>query len=294
MVCKVYQIQFSVASIEVLLTSPISPETMQITDRYRSFMENIGKPTYHIDLEWKEFSEKPVKRPQLIFDPGEIWQMYRDESLWYAAFSYQDKLAPFEKRDRLEANAAWNQIRLWESRSRPDWRSLLNSGVGELMIRTAILFTKGLVFHASGLDDNGKGIVFIGHSGAGKSTQVQMWQEESGVVAMNDDRIAVRIGEEGPMCYGTPWGGTANIAKNHAAPLKAMIILEQAPENSIQLYANEKVPVELMARTFLPYWDKGLMQLAMENLERIIQQVPVYLLRCRAEKSVIPLVRSVI
>lgn len=289
-----YNIRFSVASIEVMLRSPISPETLRIADRYQSFMENTGKVSYHIDLEWVEHEGVLGKQPKLIYDPGEIWQMYRNESSWYAAFSYQDALAPFENRDRLETNATWNQMRLLENNSRPNWISLLNSGAGELMIRTAILFAKGLVFHASGLDDNGKGIVFIGHSGAGKSTQVQMWQEEPGVVAMNDDRIAVRIGDKGAMCYGTPWGGTANIAKNHSASLKAMIILEQAPENSIQLYSNEKVSIELMARTFLPYWDHDLMGLALDNLERIIQHVPVYLLRCRPEKSVIPLVRSVL
>ena len=139
---------------------------------------------------------------------------------------------------------------------RSAWQSLLNIGAGELILRTAILFTGGLVFHASGLDDNGKGIVFVGHSGAGKSTQVGLWSQEPGVIAMNDDRIAVRVEANGAMCYGTPWGGTADIARNHAAPLSALIVLEQAPENAIQPLAPAAAASLLTARAFLPYWDR--------------------------------------
>jgi hypothetical protein len=94
-----------------------------------------------------------------------------------------------------------------------------------LMLRTTILFTGGLVFHASAVNDNGHGIVFVGHAGAGKSTQRGLWSNRPGVIAMNDDRIAVRVEARGPTCYGTPWGGTADMARNHAAPLAAGIMV---------------------------------------------------------------------
>jgi hypothetical protein len=149
-----------------------------------------------------------------------------------------------------------------------------------------------LVFHSSGLDDNGKGIVFIGHSGAGKSTQLGLWSQEPDVIALNDDRIAVRVEARGPMCYGTPWGGSADIASNHAAPLAALIVLEQAPENAIRALARADAAPLLAARAFLPFWDQSLMLRAMANLNTILAHVPVYRLRCRPEMAVIPLVRS--
>ena len=78
------------------------------------------------------------------------------------------------------------------------------------------LYTGVLVFHSSGIDDNGKGIVFIGHAEAGKSTQAEICSKEPGVIAMNDDRVAVQLNEGKPICYGTSWGGTSEIARNHS------------------------------------------------------------------------------
>jgi hypothetical protein len=164
----------------------------------------------------------------------------------------------------------------------------------EAALRTDILFNGGWAFHSSGLDDNGKGIVFIGHSGAGKSTQVGLWNQEPGVIAMNDDRIAVWVEAGGPMCYGTPWGGTADIARNHAAPLSDLVVLVQAPENAIQWLSPAGALSLLNARGFLPYWDPELMQRALANLSAILARTPVYRLRCRPEPAVIPLVRSVL
>ena len=73
-----------------------------------------------------------------------------------------------------------------------------------------------------------------------------------------------------------------------------MIVLEQAPENAIEPLAPAAAASLLAARAFLPYWDPALMPRAMANLDAILARVPVYRLRCRPEKAVIPLVRSVL
>jgi hypothetical protein len=162
------------------------------------------------------------------------------------------------------------------------------------VFRTRILFAGGFVIHASGLDDNGRGILFTGYSGAGKSTQAALWSQFPGVVVMNDDRVAVRVEGDGAAVYGTPWAGEMNSPRNHNAPLSAVFILEQAPENSILRLPNEASAPVLLARSFLPYWDLALMGRALQILDALLDRVPVYLLRCRPEPSVIPLVRSVL
>jgi hypothetical protein len=114
------------------------------------------------------------------------------------------------------------------------------------------------------------------------------------VIAMNDDRIAVRAEENGPMCYGTPWGGSSDIARNHAAPLSALFLLEQAPENAVEPLSPAAAAPQLAARAFLPYWNSALMRRALDNLNTLLKLVPVYRLRCRPERAVISLVRSVV
>ena len=291
-----HKIPIRIANILIELTSPLSAAELGIEGRLGPFRATGApeQPLARVALRWEESTHPPAPRGDLIYDPGSLWKMYREGPDYYAALTYQSEGQAAQAQSLLRANPAWNDLTLTEQRAGAQWQSLLNIGAGELILRTAILFTGGLVFHSSALDDNGQGIVFIGHSGAGKSTQVDLWSQEPGVIAMNDDRIAVRMEADGPMCYGTPWGGTADIARNHAAPLAALIVLEQASENAIQPVAPAAAASLLAARAFLPYWDPALMQRALANLNAILAHVPIYRLRCRPERAVIPLVRSVL
>jgi hypothetical protein len=290
---NLHNIPLNIANIFIDLISPLSAAELGIEPRLGPFFGEPDNPVARVSLRWEESDGAPSPCGELIFDMGFswgfIWRMYRDGKEYYAAISY-----PSGMQGVLHANATWDDVTLAEQRTGVQWQSLLNIGAGELIFRTAILFSGGLVFHSSGLDDNGRGIVFIGHSGAGKSTQVGLWSQEPGVIAMNEDRIAVRVEAGCPMCYGTPWGGTADTARNHAAPLAALIMLEQAPENTIQPIQPAAAASMLAARAFLPYWDQSLMSHAMANLNAILERVPVYLLRCRPEPAVVSLVRSVL
>ena len=291
---SLHHIPISIANILIELTSPLSAAELGIEQRLGPFFGATEKPLRRVALGWAESLSAPDPQGDLIYDPGSIWRMYRLGQDYTAVLTYQSEDQPAQAQSVLRARPAWDDLALTEQRYAASWQSLINIGAGELILRTAILFTGGLVFHSSGLDDNGKGIVFLGHSGAGKSTQVGLWSQQPGVIAMNDDRIAVQVEAGGPKCYGTPWGGTADIARNHAAPLVALIVLEHAPDNAIQLLAPAMAAPLLLARAFLPYWDCSLMRRAMENLNALLARVPVYRLRCRPEPGVIPLVRSVL
>lgn len=300
-----HTIPITIAEILIELTSPLSAAELGIEERLGPFIGTTENPRARLALCWEESHTPPVPPGELIYDPGSIWKMYRNEEDYYASLTYQDEGRAAQTQSLLRANPAWNDLTLTEqrtlrpgsaspSRSGQAWQSLLNIGAGELILRTSILFTGGLIFHSAGLDDNGQGVVFVGHAGVGKSTQLGMWNQEPGVIAMNDDRVAVRVTESGPMCYGTPWGGTADIARNHAAPLAALIVLEQAPKNEITPLSPAEAAPLLAPRAFLPYWDAAPMRRAMSNLNTILANVPVYRLRNRPEKTTIPLVRSVL
>ena len=291
---RLHEIPIGIGNLLIELSSPLSAAELGIEGRLGPFFGAPEKPSARVALRWEESTSPPAPRGHLVYDPGSIWKMYREGQDCCAALTYQREGLAAQAQSTLHANSAWDSLTLTEQRTGADWQSLLNVGAGELLFRTAILFTGGLVFHASGLDDNGKGVVFVGHAGAGKSTQLAQWSDEPGVIAMNDDRIAVRAEAGGPECYGTPWGGTANIARSHAAPLAAVILLEQAPENSIEPILPAAAASLLAARAFLPYWDSSLMLRALANLSAILARVPVYRLRCRPERATVPLVRSVL
>jgi hypothetical protein len=294
-----HDIPISVAAIQIELRSPLPAAALGIVQRLGPFFGRVPQPVARIALRWEESPDMPTPRGTLIYDPGSVWRMHRAGNEFDAAITYHDGQQPVQSHSLLRANAAWDDATLiehrWVPAGRPSgsaWQSTLNVGAGELLLRTAIVGTDGLILHASGIDDHGSGIVFVGHSGAGKSTQIELWADEPGVVAMNDDRIAVRVGAHTTMCYGTPWGGAANIARNHAAPLRAIVLLEQAPENRLEPLTPATAAPLLVARAFLPYWDTALLRRALATLDKISACVPLFRLRCRPEKRVIALLRA--
>lgn len=162
-----------------------------------------------------------------------------------------------------------------------------------LLFRYSLLFHRGIVVHASTIQWNGKAIMFSAPSGTGKSTHVRLWQQALGndIKVLNDDTPAVRFaGNHGPRVYGTPWCGSSNMHCNDSAPLGAIVLLQQAPENSLQRLNRQQAAAMLMPRSFLPYFDRHMLSLACDTLEAMISSVPVYLLKCLPNQEAMEMV----
>lgn len=65
-----------------------------------------------------------------------------------------------------------------------------------------------LLMHASVIRNDGRGYLFLGKSGTGKSTHTRLWLSHiPGSDLMNDDNPVVRVVEGTVYVYGSPWGG---------------------------------------------------------------------------------------
>ncbi len=95
--------------------------------------------------------------------------------------------------------------------------------IDELVMMHRLSRGEGVEVHALGLvDRDGSGYLFLGHSGAGKSTTARLWQAEPGVRLLSDDRIILRKQNSTFWMYGTPWHGDAGVASPARAPLSAI------------------------------------------------------------------------
>ncbi len=244
-----------------------------------------------IRIQWRRVARlTTISEACLAYDPGGIWRMYRNPNRdgWVADIRYE-KQTPTA---RITIDDKWSDVEFREIPYPDEAFSPLCYGGLELLVRTRLLDCCGIVFHASGIDDSGSGIMFVGHSGAGKSTQADIWSTHSGAILINHDRMAVRMQDSGVTLHGLPWGGSAKITLNHSAPLKAIVLLEQSDRNSISPVPTLEAVAELISCTFLPYWDEERMEKAFSIIEELTARVPVLRLRCRPEPAVIELVRS--
>lgn len=145
-----------------------------------------------------------------------------------------------------------------------------------------------LLIHASFVDCNGVGVVFTGPSGVGKTTQARLWEEHLGARIVNGDKVFVRKTDEGAFAYGTPWKGSSEYCLDRKAPLKAIIILRQAQYNKISKL-DSAAAESLMPHIFFPYWDETCMGNALDTFDKLIADVPVFLLECRPDEEAVRL-----
>ena len=139
-----------------------------------------------------------------------------------------------------------------------------------------------LLFHSSVTVRGGKGYMFLGHSGTGKSTHSQQWKAAfEDATLLNDDNPAVVISEEGEVrVYGTPWSGKTPCYKNESAPVAALVQLAQAPENAIyQMRMTKAYPFILASVSGMKIMPQTMDQIY-ESIARLLELIPVYHLDC--------------
>ncbi len=187
----------------------------------------------------------------------------------------------------MDVNDTWRDATLQYLDNGNEWEWKRTNSLFEILFRNNLIFNEGIVLHASAIEWQGKAIVFTAPAGTGKTTQSNLWKQHMNAVVLNGDRPAIKTIDKEVFIYGTPWSGSSKDYINKRAPLAALVLLEQAPENSVRQLSSEEALMKIMPRFFLPYNDQHMMELAMNTIERILQLKPVYLLRCRPDKGAV-------
>lgn len=149
-------------------------------------------------------------------------------------------------------------------------------------------------FHSSLIDYQGHGLMFLGPSGIGKTTQAELWNQYRDALIINGDIVFVQETEKDFLGWGTPWHGSSPYCENTNVPVEALIILKQAPENSIRkLEGFEKVSA-VSNSVFYPRWLENGMELCLETLDHLLSKLPVYELSCRPDEEAVELTEKTI
>jgi len=194
----------------------------------------------------------------------------------------------------IEADSSWSHITIIHREEDKHAGDVFCEYLGNFIISNKIILSDGIILHASSVASEGKGIAFTAPSGTGKSTHAAMWVKYHHASVINDDCPALRYNNGSTVIYGTPWNGSDRSSSNLCATLNAVVILEQAKQNEIRsLSAAEAIPM-LLPRLFLPYYNPILMDRALENADRIFRSIPIYHLKCRADRMATELVRQCI
>lgn len=144
-----------------------------------------------------------------------------------------------------------------------------------------------LEMHSSVVVNGGKGYLFLGKSGTGKSTHSGLWLKHiPGTWLLNDDNPVLRLMPGGDVrVFGSPWSGKTPCYKALSVPAGAVVRLSQAPYNKIERLTGVKAYASLMASasSFRPFSE--LANHWHNTLEAMTGVVPCYHLECLPDEA---------
>ncbi|NDV83800.1 hypothetical protein [Bacteroides sp. 51] len=146
-----------------------------------------------------------------------------------------------------------------------------------------------LMFHASVIRHQGRGYLFLGKSGTGKSTHSRLWLKHiEGAELLNDDNPIVRHFPDGrTIVYGSPWSGKTPCYRNEEVPLGAFVRLHQAPENKITRERSARAFASLLPSCSCLRQDEEQYNHICNTITAIATTVPVYDLECRPDEEAV-------
>ncbi len=155
-----------------------------------------------------------------------------------------------------------------------------------------LLERKTFVLHSALIQYRGRGIGFTGPCGIGKSTQADLWEKHLGARILNGDRAALKEEKNQWKGWGLPYAGSSGIYRNEAAPLAALVVLEQAEGNRIVRLTEQEALRCLFPELAIHRWDSRSVDLALTLLADLLVKVPVYRLSCRPDADAVMLLKN--
>jgi hypothetical protein len=217
------------------------------------------EPFVRLHARWGD-PQSPSDAP-VLFDPGKgLWRAYRRPggemeltftSPMLGAAPYQSaRFSPDFRRGEITLRRA-------SFAGRP-WIYPLHYPLDEVfMVHLLAASGLGVELHGAGVVlPDGRGWLFVGHSGAGKSTIARLWRGHAGVKVLSDERIIVRAHDDGSVwMYGTPWHGDGYIAEQGRARLDRVFVLGHGAHNQLERLPATAAVAKLFACGFTPFHD---------------------------------------
>ncbi len=147
---------------------------------------------------------------------------------------------------------------------------------------------KTVLFHAAVVSFNGRGYMFLGKSGTGKSTHARLWLKHiEGTELLNDDNPVVRYYDDGrgAVVYGSPWSGKTPCYKNLEYPLGGIVLLAQAPYNKLVRLSGLESYAALITSISGKRWDKAVADGLHATENALAKNVPVWHLECLPDEA---------
>ncbi len=278
--------RFQVAGLTFSLTLPDDHPVRELLHNYDPFEIDAAAGVADI-FELTLSEEKPAERGAVMFksekESGEpVVGLYHCGDGYLAEFA-PSPVSPVS--GQLVMSGDFRRGEVYAPGSPKAQAFTLNNALMLLYAFASAPF-RALEMHSSVVMNGGRGFLFLGRSGTGKSTHSGLWLKHiPGSELLNDDNPILRVVDGGVRVYGTPWSGKTPCYKAQDVPVGAIVRLHQAPENRIARLNVVGAYASVMASCSGYRPIRAIADAQHETLARISQQVPCYQLDCLPDEA---------
>ncbi|MCR5351038.1 MAG: hypothetical protein K6E35_00880 [Bacteroidales bacterium] len=295
--------RFQVAGLIFSLSMPETNPAWSLLHNYDPFEVSLPDSSLHQGCAGETFlfelelsSGQPPELGEVMFQSGKesgepVVGFFRCGDGYLAEFSPWPE-APIC--GRLEMSGDFTRGRLYTGGSAAGQTFAINNSLILLFAFASARF-RALEMHASVVMHGGRGFLFLGRSGTGKSTHSRLWLKHiPDTELLNDDNPVIRIVDGVARVFGTPWSGKTPCYKAQDVPVGAIVRLSQAPQNSIERLSTVPAYASIMASCSGYRPIRSLADAQHETLSILAQQVPCFHLNCLPDEAAARLCQSTV
>lgn len=238
---------------------------------------------------------KPVFITHHFEDGSENWRLLRKGNILVYRSPLKDKKQLILVNKNLDRVVAYllpkkGKGRVWNI------TDIIYDFLQVLLIQYLARRNEGIFTHAVGVKDSGgRGLLFAGKSGCGKSTTARLWHKHSGAKVLNDDRIIVRKIGGKFLIYGSPWHGDFSdylASRIERAALEKLFFIHHSARNRARPVFRKEAFNLLYPALFPAFWDKACLENIVSFSHDLIKSVPCYRFGFVNDRKVIGFVRK--
>lgn len=259
-----------------------------VTQQHEEFRVEESSPDVLLETRWDDLSDRDLKGAA-VFQSGSVWNLYRDGDDFVFTLSAPSLGPAPYKVARIQKDFRSGEVRLHRPYYNTDEPVYpLEYPLDELLVIHYLGLGNGVELHATGIADaSNRGHLFVGQSGAGKTTMARLWENRPGATVLSDDRMVVRTLDGRIWMYGTPWHGEARLSSPARVPLYAVYLLRHEETNIRRPLAPAEAAGRLFACCFPPFHDAAALEATLACLDTIVRGVPCHELAFRPDAQVV-------
>ena len=259
------------------------------------------------------FTSEPVETPDIRFridaaspfptlesyitlftsTPDGLWTILEDNEKSHYLISLQNIDRDKRPYKIIRANRRFSDFAVFTKPNENNIIFPLEYPLADLAVSGHININKiGIILHSACIALRGKGFLFAGVSGSGKSTISEIWQKDEETTVLTDERVIIREKEGQLWAFGSPWHGTSEIHKNMGAPIEKIFFIKHGRENKAIPISKTDAANRLMVRCFPTFWNRKGMQFGVDFCSRIAQEKECYEFEFVNDTTVIEYLKS--